>query len=267
MCAANLFLGESIMKKKTLLTAGFLCILCASAFAAAPLGPPTAGLEQYCLSAGYGYAHGESDVEADWESAAGRSLGRTKIKDFKSDAHLFRLGYGASDNVEIGMLLGAADGSGKIRGENFDGGYDVSGGLGVKITFLKRGKLSCGFLYQILWSQSDDSYIADLSSSGGPASAVIDAEARWRETVIAVGPSYEMEDLRIYGGLGAYLLDGNVDRKYLDTTFDEADIEQESQFGGYFGGEFDLGGNAFFHVEYQLTGDASVLGVGITGKF
>lgn len=252
------------MDKRILLTAGLVCLLGAGAFGAAPLGPPTAGLEQDQISAGFAYAHSEGDFKADWDTEV---LGRTDIKDFESDAYLFRLGWGAADDLEISALIGAADASADIEGSNLNGDYALSGGFGLKYTFLKQGRLSFGFLYQILWGRVEDSFLFDLSPFGGSPSALVDGRFRWRERVVAVGPTYEMEKLQIYGALAAFRFDGNIEMKFQGFELADGDVDEDSQFGGYLGAQLELGGNKFLHLDYQLSGDASVLGFGLTGKF
>ena len=43
--------------------------------------------------------------------------------------------------------------------------------------------------------------------------------------------------------------------------------EEESEYGGYIGGQFDLGSAGFVSVEYVTTGEAWGVGIGLTRMF
>ena len=268
------------MEKKMLLLAVVFAVvaLCSTgALAIAPVGPPTAGLKMMQWSAGFDYAHGETDFDIEWSTDFGVDLAalglkKAKGKDVKSDAYLAKFGFGMTDDWELYCFLGAADGRGKIEwsdgsSDKFDGGHNFSGGFGTKYTFLKEEKLSWGLVYQMSWTQGDDSWGPfDASSFGGPASVTIDADIDSFDIFLAVGPTYEMENWRIYGGAGLYYYDVDIDIEYMDTTILEGDVD-EAMFGAYAGVEVDLDASSSLYGEYMLADDAWAFGTGIKWKF
>jgi hypothetical protein len=267
------------MNKRIVILGLLVAIMSASAFAIAPVGPPTAGLKTGQWSVGFDYAHGEIDVfDIDWSTGLGIDLAalglkKAKGKDVKSDAYLAKFGYGISDDWEFYGFLGGADSRGKIEwsdgsSDNFDGGYDFSGGFGTKWTFLKEENLSWGLVYQMSWTQGDDSWTFDTSGFGAPypASVTIDADTESFDIFLALGPTYEMGNWRVYGGAALYYYDADIEVSYLDTTILEGDVD-EAMFGGYVGAAFDLNESTSLYAEYMLAGDAWMLGTGIVWKF
>ena len=102
-----------------------------------------------------------------------------------------------------------------------------------------------------------------------------DAELDFWELQVAVGPTWEGDNFRIYGGPFLHLVDGDID---LDTTgvdgstaiwrvISNGDIEEASQFGGYAGAQWLVNENTVANVEAQFTGDAWAIGIGAVWKF
>ena len=87
-----------------------------------------------------------------------------------------------------------------------------------------------------------------------------------QEIQIALGPTYTAEGVMIYGGPFLHLIDGDMDLQSGATKV-SADLEEESEVGGYIGAQFDIMENAAINVEYQLTGDAQGIFAGITWVF
>ena len=145
--------------------------------------------------------------------------------------------------------------------EDFDGDYGFAYGFGTKATFAKNDNVSWGALFQMGWTKSEDTY-TDTDFGFG----TVDLEADFYEMQIAVGPTYEMQGWRIYGGPFLYFLDGDLDFKAVGVS-GSFDLEEESQFGGYVGAEFDLAENCLLYVEGQFTSDAYTVGTGIGWKF
>ena len=191
------------MAKKWLLSVVVVVAILYSstALAVAPVGPPTAGLKTGQWSVGFGYAHGEIDSAGmDWKSDFVSGIPSSKAKDVKSDAYLAKFGYGISDNWEFYGLLGVADLRGKLEDiADFDGDQDFSGCFGTKYTFLKDGPLSWGTVYQMTWSKGKDSFALDASDYDEELGAVnIDSKFKMYDIFLAVGPTYEMKNWRIY---------------------------------------------------------------------
>jgi len=244
-----------------------------TAFAVAPVGPPTAGLKTGQFSVGFDYAHSEIDFDIDWKSDFVSGIPKSKAEGMKSDAYLAKFGYGIGDNWEFYGFLGAANSRGKIKDEgglidgsiDFDGGHNFSGGFGAKWTFLKEEKLSWGTVYQMSWSQGNDSYLFDLSDYGF-GTAEVDSDFKSFDIFLAIGPTYEMGNWRIYGGPALYYYNSDIDIEYLDTTIVKGEVD-EAMFGGYAGTEIDLDASSSIYGEYMLTGDAWAFGTGIKWKF
>ncbi|MFB0552964.1 MAG: hypothetical protein ACETWQ_06570 [Phycisphaerae bacterium] len=253
------------MKKRMLLLVVALMVAglwSSSALALDPMGPPMASLEQGKFSAGFDYAYGDMDIEAD-SSLLGVDVGSTTFKGVKTNRILANIGYGVSDDWEVYLRLGGAN----AEHEEFDGDYGFAYGFGTKVTFAKDNNLSWGALFQMGWTKTEDSPTVDLSDFGGPAAVSTDAEVDFYDIQIAVGPTYDMEGWRIYGGPMLHFLVGDVDYDVAGVNLLSADIKEESVFGGYVGAQFDIAENASCHIEYQLTGDASGIGVGVVWKF
>lgn len=241
-----------------------------TALAIAPLGPPTAGLEQGQKRVAFEYGYREGDLEA----SGAKSSDWGDDVEVSSSAFIANIGYGATESWEVYALLGAADI--EIAGQEsggpdplFDGTYDPYFGFGTKYTFRKEESLSWGAMFQMDWTYSDDdeAFEFELDLFGTD----IDVEVSYYEIIIAVGPTYEMnEKFRLYGGPFFYLLDGEYEvdvRKSDSGAKASVDLAEESQFGGYVGAEIDLTENAPIIVELQFTPDSWGFGAGIGWKF
>jgi len=250
------------MEKRILLLVVFLMgagLWSSSALALAPMGPPMASLEQGQFSAGVDYSFSEMDIEI-----SGYGLTWTE-KDIETNMIFANFGYGIAPNLEAFVRLGAAN----ADFEGFSGDTQFAYGFGTKATFAQAGDLIWGGLFQMSWLNSEDSISTAIDGSTFTGTAEIDA----LEIQIAVGPTYKMDGLSIYGGPFLHYIDGDFDLSGtitgpLDGSGSVSfDIEQESEFGGYIGALFDLAQNTSCYVEYQFTGDASAIGAGIVWRF
>jgi hypothetical protein len=235
------------MKKQKFLVVILLVFgLSGTVQALGPLGPPTAGLKTGQWGVAAEYAFSDSDVEV---SAFGLS---DTLEGVKSNVFLGQIGYGLSDDWELYGLVGAADHEcDDLDPIEFD--YDIAYGFGTKFTFAKDETLAWGVLFEMGWRQGDDSLYG------------VDVDIDYYEIFVAVGPTWKAaEGVRIYGGPFFYMLDGEIDTSISGLS---ADLEEESNFGGYVGAEFDLCPNNALYVEYQFTGDMQTIGAGINWKF
>lgn len=231
-----------------------------SSMALAPMGPPMASLEQGQFSAGIDYSYNEMDVEV-----SGYGLTVT-VKDVETNMIFANLGYGIVPNLELFVRLGAAN----ADCEGFSGDTQFAFGFGTKATFAQEGDLTWGGLFQMSWLNSEDSGTYVLDGHTVTGTQEIDAY----EIQIAVGPTYKMDGLSIYGGPFLHFIGGNYDWSGTVTgpivsgsgSF-SFDVEQESEFGGFVGAQFDLAENVSCCVEYQLTGDAWAIGTGVVWRF
>jgi len=169
------------------------------------------------------------------------------LEDVESYSYLVNLGYGVSDDWDVFVRLGLTD----IEYEDFDGSAEFAYGFGTRATFLQQDSMTLGGLFQILWSEADDTV------SG------IKTEYEAYEIQLAVGPTYDYDGITIYGGPFLHFINGEIDYAGALTT----DIEQESEFGGYVGLNAELKENTNWQIEFQFTGDAYAICTGIGWKF
>jgi hypothetical protein len=278
-------------KRITLLTSVLIVVGVSSSvvYALPPMGPPRAILEQDQWDIGVDGSYQEMDVRS-WGKVTETQLvggapvlttygyAQYAIEDLESSMFLAKVGYGLSDNWDIFLRLGAADAEAKIVETQADGGAgsDYSGfdgshgfawGLGTRATFWREGDVSWGGLFQITWAEPDESDISDSSDSDFSGTAELDF---W-EIQAAVGPTWQSDDFRVYGGPFYHYVNGNVDitgqtlnpiSGLVMTVDSSGEIREESQFGGYAGAQWHMSKVASLGVEYQFTDDA--WGVGIS---
>jgi opacity protein-like surface antigen len=281
------------MEKKIELFIICLIVVCLSSsvvIALPPMGPPKAFLGQDMWEIGVDYGHQAMDLEAVGKvteiqvSPVFVTVRKAKhnIDDLKSNIVMGRAGYGINDIWDAYVRLGAADADGDIERifsdgapsdeyEGFDGSFGLAWGFGTRATFWQDEDVSWGGLLQLTWIEPDDS---DITLSGDPAFTG-NAEIEMWEVQIAVGPTLRVDDgFRIYGGPFLHFIDGDLDisgtTTDLGTDFimeTSADIEEKSQFGGYAGAHLDVDENTSCFLEYQLTGDAWAVGLGVARRF
>jgi len=221
--------------KKIVVT--IMVLMCSQAFGLTLMGPPKAELEQGQKSVGFNLSFSEMDLKVD----------SFTLDDVESFSYLVNLGYGVSDDWDFFVRLGLTD----IEQDDFDGDAEFAYGFGTKATFSQQDSMTLGGLFQILWSEADDTILGTQT------------DVEYYEIQIAVGPTFDYDGLSIYGGPFLHFVDGDFKVSGLGS----ADIEQESEFGGFVGVQFDLVENASCCVEYQITGDAQAVCAGIVWGF
>ncbi len=232
------------MEKKLLLVAVVLMVAGSAALALPPMGPPTAGLKTGQLRVGVEYAYSDVDME----------LEGYELDSVTSNMIFGNLGYGIMDDWEAFVRLGVANVD--YDDGDFSGDYGFAWGLGTKVTFLKQENLNWGALFQMTWTNSEDTL------------GVVDVEVDAYEIQIAVGPTYKLSDtLSIYGGPFAHLIDGDVEGTIAGLGSATVDLEEDSAFGGYVGAEAVLADNTSLFGEFQFTGAGWAIGTGISCKF
>jgi hypothetical protein len=255
--------------------------------ALSPMGPPKALLGQDQWSLGIEYANETMDLESfgtDKNIDDGfitTRKGKHNINDLKSNIVLGRVSYGISDNWDAFLRLGVADAQGDIEQtftnappfeyRGFDGSYGFAWGFGTKVTIWEDEDVSWGGLLQMTWVEPGDSSI----SLNGDSNYSGNAEIKFCEVQLAIGPTWQMDDnLSIYGGPFLHFVNGDLD--FSGETLDlgdrigmeaSGDIEEKSQFGGYIGASLDAKERTSFFLECQFTGDAWGIGIGAARKF
>jgi opacity protein-like surface antigen len=207
-----------------------------------------------------------------------------KIENLKSNMIMGRLGTGLWDNWDIFVRLGVADSQGDIsetlangtpalddQYKDFDGSFGFAWGAGTRATFYQEGNTAWGGIIQFTWANPNGS---NISSDNDPNFSG-DAEIKYWEVQVAIGPTIELDSFRIYGGPFVQFVNGDLDIKGQTTesgipsNFDDPDIDihEKSQIGGYAGAQWYLGENSSLYTEVQFTGDAWGVGVGTVWKF
>jgi hypothetical protein len=284
------------MKKITILLIilAFVTGISSSAFALSPMGPPKARLEPHQWSFGLDYEHSEMDIETTSnlrtetidgvEVPADGPKSKYEIDGLTSNMVYVNAGYGLSGTWDVYAQVGLSDAqaditevqAGGVTGDkykNFDSSYGLAWGLGTRTTLAKDGDIIWGGLLQVGWAKPDSS---DLTCVGDPYFKG-DAEINYWEIQLAVGPTFESDYYRIYGGPFLHFVYGDVDLKGT-ATYPEPDpavvtvkssknIDNNVNIGGYVGTQLYLTENSSMYAECQFTSDAFGIGVGIAWKF
>lgn len=287
------------MKKRTeSLALIFMVIgMCNSVvFAIAPMGPPRASLLEGQWAFGLEYGHNEMDLESfgpvkETQMLAGSvlttssSFAKYQIENFQSNMYLARLGVGTWENWDLFVRFGASDAQDEIsevlangtagtdQYRDYDSGHGLAWGLSTRATFYEQGNTTWGGIIQITWANPGESDITNKNDSTFTG----DVEIDYWEVQVAIGPTVEFENLRIYGGPflhflnGDLTLDGQIDDPpgvpdliVVDTSHE---IREESQLGGYAGAQWYTGQNSSLFTEVQFTDDAWGVGIGTIWKF
>jgi len=244
-----------------------------------PMGPPAAKLKQGQFAAGAEYSYSEMDIKTDTPRVTilgvpvAGLLSSGTMKDVRSNRFYANFGVGLMDDVELFVRLGAADARpdastvvndvGDLLG---DSQYGFAVGAGAKATLWKNedNTLKLGALAQVSWTRfMFDDPIMMLSQ---------DTDISFFEIQLAVGPTYSpMEGVSIYGGPFFHFIDGHLEltASMLGTPVAtlSANLEQDSVFGGFVGGEIDFTENLSLRAEYQFTAGAWAVTTGISWAF
>jgi len=227
------------------------------------MGPPTSNVKQGELLLGFDYSDSELDVE--WR---GYGLKGT-IKNVESDLYLGKVGLGLSDGFELFGRFGLNRMDYTLHqmeytediedGFGFNSGNEFTWGIGTKATFGRKDNISWGALFQIMdFSGHDKTYFDGY---------LIDTEIDAYEIQLAIGPSYEIDNLCLYGGPFLHVIGGDVNMESGSTVLSSFDIEQGSEVGGYVGLGWQFAENSSLNIEYQLTGDAEMIGISLLNCF
>jgi hypothetical protein len=230
--------------EKRMLIAVIVLLFSGTALALSPMGSPRAGLTQGQFRAGAEYSY--SDMDLDLEAVG--SFDDVEIHFFGGN-----VGYGIQNNWEAFVRLGATD----MEAQDWDGGTEFAYGFGTKVTFVEGDTVDWGGLFQMTWIEGDDSGLFLLDGV-----LVADPEVDGYEIQIAVGPTYKAENMRIYGGPFLHFIDADVDLTVVGIGDVSLDLEEDSEFGGFVGAEFDIAINTIASIDFMFTGDAWGIGAG-----
>jgi hypothetical protein len=230
------------MRRVVIIT--IVALFCSPLWALTYMGPPTSNVKEGDFILGFDYSDSESDIE--WSGYGDRGT----IKDVEGNLYLGKVGLGIADGFEFFGRFGTS--------EIEDAGNEFAWGLGTKATFGKKDNISWGALFQYM-----SLYAEDTQNIGG---YLLDGDLDVQEFQFAIGPTYQINELSIYGGPFLHFIEGDVDLNIVGSTY-LYDIEQESEFGGYAGIGWQISENSSLHVEYQFTDDAQAIGISLYNRF
>lgn len=219
-------------------------LLCSPLWALTYMGPPTSNVKEGDFILGFDYSDSETDIQ--WSGNGDKGT----LKDVESDLYLGKVGLGIADGFEFFGRFGTS--------EIEDTGNEFAWGLGTKATFGQKGNISWGALFQYL-----SLYGEDAQNFGGYS---LDGNLDFHEFQFAVGPTYQINELSIYGGPFLHFIEGDADLNIVGSTY-SYDVEQDSEFGGYVGICWQFSKVSSLHVEYQLTDDAQAFGISFFNRF
>jgi hypothetical protein len=233
------------------------------------MGNPTSAPRGGEFRVGASYLFSEIDPDIMWKD------GRTTLADdfgielddidnLQSNILVADLSYGFTNEWEAYVRLGG----GNFRNDDWDFGGEEGFviGAGTKLTWLKQEKVNWGALFNINWSTSEYTY-----EDEGDVEVTIDAY----EIQAAAGPVWKVSDIfSVYGGPFVHYFSGDVEADADNGDFSVAEIEQDWEWGGYVGVQFDLtpgidqvGNSYYIGGEFQLTADAWGVGANMGWKF
>jgi hypothetical protein len=278
-----------------------LGVLNAAAFALSPLGPPGNVLSkgQWAFDLVYGYSEMDLDADGTCRDYANITMqaddeifdemevdesvkGKIKIKNLKSNIIFSSIGYGIDKNWDVYVRLGGIDAEFDMDStDSFKGNWGFGYSVGSRATFMQEGKLSIGGLFQATFANSNADAALEGELQYEESSVTTDittnlvghGELEWYEMQLAIGATYQTDNIAIYGGPFFYFLDGDLklqgsgeaDMSWESggTEFNEnisisktcsLNVEQGSEFGGFVGAKWDCDKRSLMYVEGQFTG-------------
>jgi hypothetical protein len=220
-------------------------------------GPPTATHKPLQLSLGLEYSYSEENVQFTDHGA----IALDSLNNVRRNTFFGKLGVGLLDYWELFFRLGA--GTLQANEIDFDGSTDPLWGWGTKVTFFRGEGIDLGLLFQ--WTIFDGETTGFIDACGFNAWEKIDVD----EQHFAVGATVHMDGWRLYGGPFYYVFDGDLTIEEIGNPSNQIrpDVEEEAEYGGYIGAQFDLGAMGSLMVEYSSTGEVWGAGIGLTWMF
>ena len=253
-----------------------ICSVSSSVYALDPLGPPVCELLKGEYKGGIDVSLSRQDFEMSPSQFSETINDVTTVgtagltlKDFETYRAYVNLAYSPIYNWEAFVRLGGA--IGKLgdefwsQSEEFDSRRELALGGGIRVTFYEELALKIGGLVQANLSQFD----GKLDASHWLTPDILEIEML--EIQAALGATYLFSDrFAVYGGPFAHLIYGDID--YVNTQEDGGtltikkfnwDIDDDINYGGYFGAQFKLRRDCSFNIEYQQTSDAQAIGASL----
>lgn len=234
---------------KNVIILSVLLIFCNQASALTYFGPPASILKQNEFAVNISHSESEANIEL-----SGYGLSDT-LNNVELNTTYTRIYYAPVDDLTIFLDLGYAH----IEADEFKSS-DFAYGVGLQGTLKKEGDVTWGGIFQAHWYGLED----DWTFAGYSGKHEIDAY----EIQVALGPTYTLNNISIYGGPFFHFIGGDWDitAQGSNETLSFS-IEQESEFGGYIGIDGMLNDKLNWFAEYQITNDADALCFGLRINF
>ncbi|MCI0498877.1 MAG: hypothetical protein L0Y36_04235 [Planctomycetales bacterium] len=232
------------------------------------MGPPTATLKKGQWRTDFTYHFSENDIELTNITIEGFNLGDLDVDEIEIQRYYATFGYGLDDRWEIYAKIGGAD----LEQDDisFSSDADLAYGWGTRITMNQSKEVDWGVGFLMSWFGADEDYSGSSESDTYKTSFDIDAY----ELQVAAGPTFKMQGWDLYGGIFYYMLEGDIDAKETGTDggvpyslTGTADMEEDSNVGGYVGTLMHLTKNIDAMVELAFVSDGWGVGGGIGWKF
>ncbi|MBN2589698.1 MAG: hypothetical protein JXA96_07540 [Sedimentisphaerales bacterium] len=254
------------------------------------IGPPRSLLQPEQSAFAVELSYNEMDLESFGERteihispySSDIQYRKYNIENMKSIIPSLRLDTNVNEDWDIFLRLGVTDAACDITEEqaggtagrklkDFDGGFGLSWGVGTRTTFYEQDNTTWGATFQANWSNPGDSDITDESDANFKGTA----ELNYWEVQLAIGPTVEFENIRVYGGPFLHFVNGDLelsgstlDPSPVVMTIDASpEIKEKSQIGGFLGAQWNLGNKSTLITETQFTGDALGIGISLTWKY
>jgi len=267
-----------------------VAIMCVSAFGVGFIGTPTAELDQSQWNVGFNYTYIDMDLaktkvtssgalfDADGSLVdSGSESFKLAVNDVKIQRYYGTIGYGLTESWEAYVQLGIADVKARMKsddpddewtGYNFDN--DFAWGWGTRYTFYEQDKVRWGASVQMNWL--DTSW--DLEETGEDFTSEEQFDYSTYDLIVAVGPTVDMGGWSLYGGPYYYMVSGDLDVDESDiwetgseTWKASADLEEDSNIGGFVGAQVGLKENCNLTTEFAFSGDGWAIGAGVALAF
>lgn len=262
------------------------------------IGPPRSILQEGQSAIGIEAGFSQMDIEASGDVTEvitstpgwnGELFTKYKIKNLESTKFSVRFDTNIIENWDLFVRLGAANASDDITEERegvsidgrtsreyngFDGSYGFSWGVGTRATFYRINNITLGGTLQVNWTNPDQSDVTDMNDTNFSGKA----EIKYWEVQLAVGPAIEFDFVRIYGGPFLNYIDGDIEISgdsqtttlMLPQPLKESsslEIDNNTQFGGFLGAQWNLGNNITLITEGQAANDGWNIGISSSWKF
>lgn len=224
-----------------------LIVLLVSGFCmAGPIGSPVSTLDDGQSSVAVDYMAQKQDVQI-----YGSGMFDGLIPELRTDL-ISVTGSRGVGGLDVFARIGWAD------VEQNDGDRVI--GAGARATLIDWGDLKIGMTGQFNIMRLQTATTVEIGKCWWKRTVNVNADLDITETTLAIGPSYEMGNLTVYGGPAVYRLDGDIETN--SRLVEDGSIKETTSVIGYVGGKLNLVDGIQITGEYQFASDFQAVGVG-----